>query len=366
MAFDLQYLITRTPIVDRNREIAFQRLSLEEPTHDILMPFMLRLANIESPQAVYFLPLPWVGDGVLLKKLAHHMVLVVDDPQAALAEQAREAGFRLATRQVNDMPMRADFMLAPYTANLSPTPDTIICDVETAEDEARAMATPAMYFSGHAFMSGTPPRAEKNIHPSHALILELMGAVQQEAEPRDIELLFKRDVTLAFKLLRYINSPWFGLASKVESVRHALSIIGYQQLLKWLALLAATAGQGASPALTHAAMVRARLMELIGTRHMEKRDADHLFLTGMLSLIDRIMGVPLEKILERANLPLSVSEALLGNEGKYRRFLALALACEGVPPDDEQHFSDIDVKAVNLAHLEAIEWATQISASNRS
>ena len=108
-------------------------------------------------------------------------------------------------------------------------------------------------------------------------------------------------------------------------------------------------------------MTRARLMELLGSKTMEKRDHDHLFITGMFSLLDRIMQIPLEQILERTNLPEMVTSALLKNEGRYTHILALARACEGIPLPEDASFADIDIKAANLAHLEAIEWAAGIS-----
>lgn len=375
MAFNPEHLITREFVLDRNREIAFCRLSLTDPAHDVVMPFMLRLANIEMPETVYQLPIAWVQDVVLFKKLARDMLLVTDAAGLAepIVEQAREAGFRIVAELAEGDARSAggDFVLASLQSTVIPSPDTIYTDVTSQQDFDRAKASLAMYYSGPYFMLGPQQRTEKSIHPGHALILEIMAALQQDAEPRTIETLFKRDATLSFKLLRYINSPWFGLASRIESVRHALSIIGSQQLLKWLSLLAVSAGQGASPALAQSAMVRAKLMELIAGKMLDKHDADHLFLTGMLSLLDRIMGVPLPQILERANLPENISEALLKEEGKFHRFVLLARACEGELPQSEEAraraldaLAEFDIRTVNTAHLEAIEWATQISKSS--
>lgn len=363
MALNPEKLITRQPIVDRNREISFYQLSLIDDDYDTVTPFILRLANIEIPQAVYFVPIRWVQDEVLFKKLARDMILVTpaDTMADPIVETAREAGFRIAVSLSEGDARQAggDFVIAPWGGEIKVSPDTIFFDLNTPADEILAKATPAMYFSGHYLMESPPVAGGKRMNPSHALILELMSAVRQEAEPKVIETLFKRDVTLSFKLLRYINSPWFGLATRVESIRHALSIIGYQQLLKWLTLLAATAGQDASPVLTKTAMIRARLMELIGAKLLDKREADNLFMTGMLSLIDRIMGVPLEEILKYVNLPDTVTEALMQNEGRYSRFLQLALAFEGNSLANPEAFIDIDTKLVNIAHLEAIEWAIQ-------
>lgn len=364
MAFNPEQIITRQPILDRNHEIAFIQLASASTDYDVAMPFMLRLANIEIPQAVYFVPMAWVQDEVLFKKLAKDMVLVTsaDAITEPIAERARESGFRIATlqEQGNARQSGSDFTIVSLGADVTPSTDTIYTGIDTPADEARAKARIAMYFSGrHFMMESAPVAGSKRISPSHTLILELMGAVQQEAEPKAIEALLKRDITLSFKLLRYINSPWFGLVSQVESVRHALSVIGYQQLLKWLTLLAVTAGQDASPVLAQTSMVRAKLMELVGAKMLDKREADNLFVTGMLSLLDRIMGVPMEDILRHVNLPPAVTETLTQEDGRYRRFLSLALACEGNALPEESQLDDIDVRAVNIAHLEAIEWATQ-------
>ena len=367
MAFDPNHLVQRSLIVDRNCEIAFCRLSIAEPGADILRPLMLRLANVDVPHMTYMLPLAWVEDAVLLKKLAKNTVLATH-PMALgirLTGEAREAGYRIAieTEDLSATLGLADFYMVPLDSIKRASPDTILTGVDTAAAFARARDAGALYFDGRSQLDAPPPTAKPAINPAHAVILELIGAVQKEAEPREIEAIFKRDVTLSFKLMRFINSASFGLTSRVDSVRHALSIMGYQQLFKWLSLLASTAGSGASPALTQSAMTRARLMELLGAKIMDRRDQDYLFITGMFSLLDRIMQMPLPAILERVNLPEGVIQALLEGDGRYARFLALARACEGEPLPEGGHYADIDVKAVNLAHLEAIEWAAQLSKS---
>lgn len=191
-----------------------------------------------------------------------------------------------------------------------------------------------------------------------------MAAVQKEADPRVLDEIAKRDVTLSFKLLRYVNSASFGLSRRVESVRHAATILGYDQLLKWLSLLAVTAGNGAAPSLTLSAMTRAKLMELLG-KNMDRKDQDNLFITGMFSMLDRIMGIPLDQVLSHINLPENVTDALLNGEGKYRRFLDLAMACEGMVLPEDENFGDIDLKHVNVAHLDAIEWAARLAKAGK-
>lgn len=367
MAFDPNHLLRRSLIVDRNREIAFCRLFVAEAMRDVLMPVMLRLVNLDDPRMTFLLPLEWLEDAVLLKKLARNTVLITDASglDLPLTGEARAAGYRvaIATDAAGGTLGLADFYLVPLNSAEHATPGIVLSGVDTVADFARAHATGSLYFDGRSPLDTPPIAARPSINPAHAAVLELISAVQQEAEPKDIETLFNKDVTVSFKLLRYINSPYFGLSTRVESVRHALAIIGYQQLFKWLSLLAATAGSGAAPALTQNAMMRARLMELLGAKTMDKRDQDHLFITGMFSLLDCIMQTPLEQLLERANLPEAVAQALLENEGKYAHILALARACEGEALPEGRNFASIDVKTANLAHLEAIEWAAHVASA---
>ena len=363
MAFNPQQLLCRNAILDRGGHITFHWLKVAEAERDMVLPLMMRLANMEELQADYILPAQWIQDEILLGKISKKVVLVVpDDPAAvAVADKARALGYRTAHiyGDNSEEARPTQFELVPFGQHgMRASASAIVTGIETPEEYRQTLADNAAYCSGKLAMLPTPTASSRRINPSHALILELMSAVQQEMDTPHIEGLLKRDVTLSFKLLRYINSPGFGLFARVESVRHALSIIGYQ-----LALLAITASNEASPALTQAAIIRARFMELIGARKLEKSDADNLFVTGMLSLLDRMTGVPLANILPYANLPPAISEALLQEDGRYLRFLRLAQACEGSAALDEADadiFSDMDLKAVNFSHLEALEWSAGI------
>lgn len=363
MALAFEHLVVRTPVFNRQREIVFYRLTMKDSAREAVMPFMLRMLNIEAPQSGYFIPLAWAQDEVVLEKLSKNTILLAsetDDPAAVT--RARAAGYRLAiTETLVGSGLTADFRLLKAGSHAPLTPDSILDGIDTPAGFAQSMNGTGMLFSGNAGATAVQS-GSKRINPAHVLILELIAAVQQEADAKAIELMFKRDIALSFKLLRYINSPGFGLATRIDSIRHALSILGYQQLLKWLTLLAATAGQATSPALTATAITRARLMELLGTKRLDKREADNLFMTGMLSLLDRIIGMPLAEILANTNLPPAITEALLHDTGKYRRYLQLAEACEGVALADADPQIDLDAIAVSATHLEAIEWATQICA----
>ena len=187
------------------------------------------------------------------------------------------------------------------------------------------LAAAASWFFKHP---GTP--VGKALNPGQAQIVRVLNLVRKNADVKDIEAALKQDVALSYKLLRYINSAGFGLSCEIQSFRHAVTILGYDKLNKWLSLLLATASKDPmAPALLHTALTRARLMEELSHGLVERQEYDNLFITGAFSLLDLLLGVSMDKVLESMHLPEPISDALLGRGGVYGPFLELAQVSEG-------------------------------------
>lgn len=176
-----------------------------------------------------------------------------------------------------------------------------------------------------------PTRAPaKALNAGQAQIVRVLNLVRKNADVKEIEAALKHDVALSYKLLRYINSAGFGLSCEVQSFRHAVTILGYDKLNKWLSLLLATASKDPmAPALMHTALTRARLMEVLSQGLVDRQEYDNLFITGAFSMLDALLGVSMDKVLESMSLPESICDALLGNGGVYGPFLDLAILSEG-------------------------------------
>ncbi len=202
------------------------------------------------------------------------------------------------------------------------------------------------------------------INPGQALVLELLNKVRSNADIAEIEKGFKRDVALSFKLLRYINSVGFGLSCEIQSIRHALAILGYQQLYRWLTLLVVTASDGATPpALMKTAVTRGRLTELLGQDFLDKHERDNLFIVGIFSLLDAMLEMPMDQILEKLHLPEPIADALLHREGVYGPFLQLAEACESGHTSRIRELAEsltLSPERVNAAHLQALAWVEEL------
>lgn len=255
---------------------------------------------------------------------------------------------------------QAEGKLEAHVKALEKYPAKLIAEkVETRQEHNLCEQMGFSYYQGYYF---TRPEtlSSKVINPAYSIVLELLDKVRSNEDVKDIELSFKRDVALSFKLLRYINSVGFGLSCEIQSLRHALAILGYPQLYRWLTLLLVTAGEGTtSPALMKTAVTRGRLTELLGKDMLEATDRDNLFIVGVFSLLDAMLEMPMNEVLDKLSLPEAISDALLSRQGLYGPFLDLAVACEAGNFNhiEKQAFSlQLEPDKINQSHLDALAW----------
>ncbi len=202
--------------------------------------------------------------------------------------------------------------------------------------------------------------------PDLATILELMRRIDKEESINRLEDTLKLDPTLAFKLLRYINSPAFGLRVEVGSFRHALQLLGYQRLKRWLALLLASASKDRDmKPVMFAALRRGLLMEELarasGSGNDEMRN--EAFICGVFSLLDRMMKQPFADLLKAVPVPDSVRQVLVDGVGPYQPFLELVRAVENESLFDVRESAErllLGVGEINRAVLRTLAQAVQI------
>jgi EAL and modified HD-GYP domain-containing signal transduction protein len=153
--------------------------------------------------------------------------------------------------------------------------------------------------------------------------------VDREEPAERLEAVVRNDPSLAFRLMRYINSPGFGLSVEISSFRHALMILGYQRLKRWLALLVTSAIDDPDiKPLMFMAVRRGLLMEELARPSGDDTLRNELFICGVFSLLDRMLAQPFDKLLKTIPVPASVQQALVDDEGPCAPFLALAQAVE--------------------------------------
>jgi len=202
--------------------------------------------------------------------------------------------------------------------------------------------------------------------PDLATILELMRRIDKEESIERLEDTLKLDPTLAFKLLRYINSPAFGLRVEVGSFRHALMLLGYVRLKRWLALLLASASKDRDmKPVMFAALRRGLLMEELARASGggDEQMRNEAFICGVFSLLDRMMKQPFAELLKSAPVPDSVRQALVDGVGPYQPYLEIVRAVENESLFDVRDSAErllLGVGEINRAVLRALAQAAQI------
>lgn len=219
-------------------------------------------------------------------------------------------------------------------------------------------------FVGKLHLTPRLGNQQKGLNPAQTIILQLMDMVRKNADLYQLEDILKHDPALSYKLFRYINSAGFGLGREIQSLRQAVQVLGYTPLYRWLSLLLATASSnGYSPVLMETAIIRGRLAELLGRTSLSKEESENLFIVGMFSLLDRLLGISMEEVLARIQLPEIISKALLSREGIYGPFLALAEACELSTALIGTLAASLKISPVEVdkAHLSALVWVKKLA-----
>lgn len=234
---------------------------------------------------------------------------------------------------------------------------TLAKKVERIEQAQACEGLGVDYFQGYYFARPAVLQ-DTDVPATRIAVMDLLNQVMARVEFKVLSAKISRDVALSYKLLRYLNSAGMRRGQKIESIQFALVTLGYQQLYRWLTLLLfADSADKAPSALMTTAIVRGRLVELLGSRLPGA--ADELFVLGMFSLLDVLLNVPMEKLLRELSLPDDVRVALEDRSGPYAIYLNLAEALEGCDWARIQALSgalEMDQHLMNQAQLEAVSY----------
>jgi c-di-GMP-related signal transduction protein len=233
--------------------------------------------------------------------------------------------------------------------------------VETYEEFKAATEMGFEFFQGYFFckpelISG------KEIPGSQLTLLQIMAEVNQpEFDIQKIENLIAPDVSLSYKLLRYINSAFFAKAQPTASIQQALVYMGTAEIRRFVSLVAMSIlGKGKPGELIRAACIRGKFCELLAAVAPAKVAGPELFTLGMFSLIDAILDQPMARIMKELPLSEEIKKVLLTRQGKLMGYLLLA---ETYEKGQWQHMAKT-AQVINISeeklpelYLEACRWS---------
>ena len=290
-----------------------------------------------------------------------------DQSALDVIDELRRAGYRLALDQFRYLPglealvERADFVkidmaalgareLAHQCFELKSFDVTLVADkVETPEDFRLAKSAGAQLFQGFFFCRPHLVGA-RAILPSRIALMQLAAALQDPAiQLSDLEQLISADVGLSYRLLKYINSAYFGLRGRISSINQATALLGIANLRPW-ATLTTLADLGDKPReLFITALVRARFCEEAG----ESKDGSppERFTLGLFSVLDALTDISMHTALQSLPLTPAMRDALIHHTGAGR-----LLDCVMAIEQGDFERAEAIVPDASLNYLEALTW----------
>jgi len=404
-------LLCRETLLGRDQRVAGYRFMLRESTRNrirrssrivhhvyaqvltgsLLQADVARLLGHRS--AVVELPDSFLGDDSVRRLPAANTVVAIERiPGEAPAEPAvllpqiralRASGHRVALHAIGpgDIPplLREEINLViidstggdpqrtrALYADLARLPhhvDTLALNLESLDDFHFFHTLGATWFHG-PFITRREDWSEREVAANVGNARPLLQALQQDADNARIIDLLKRSPAITLRLLRHANSAAAGLSREVHSIEDALQLVGRKRLLRWvtMALLTADAPDGRSHAALETSLVRARMLELLG--ETSGRDAETLFLLGLLSLVDVVMQVELGKALDALAVADDIREALLHGGGEHAPMLRLAEAWERGDNERIETLAQtcgLSSEATAEAYMQALWWALDVT-----
>ncbi|MBN1276465.1 MAG: HDOD domain-containing protein [Deltaproteobacteria bacterium] len=236
--------------------------------------------------------------------------------------------------------------------------------VETYDEFQLALDMGFHYFQGYFFSKPQILKA-RDISPLKLHLLQIVvEANKDDVSFGKLEELISQDISISYKLMRYINSAYFRRINDISSIRQAIVLLGEREIRRFLSLIAmASLSEGKPDELIRASIIRARLCELLGKYHF-CRDESELFTLGLFSLIDAILDNSMENLMNQLPLSSDIKRALIKGEGELADFIRLTSCYEA---GDWEGISEtaskigVSEKEVPGCYMDAVGWADSYS-----
>ncbi|MGA1826051.1 MAG: EAL and HDOD domain-containing protein [bacterium] len=237
--------------------------------------------------------------------------------------------------------------------------------IETHKELKLAKDMGFEYFQGYFFCK---PEVLHEREPSSSQmnLLQIMAeANKAEVEFQKIESLIAHDITISYKLLRYINTARFMIRREISSIKEALVYLGEKDLRRFISLIALSNLANKKPhELITTSCIRAKFCELLAGLSDTQINPWELFMLGLFSLIDAILDQPMESIMQKLPIADSIVNALVHKSGELSDYLDLACAHEKGNWDKSKEIVarlNIDESQLSALYSKACEWSNKFA-----
>lgn len=248
--------------------------------------------------------------------------------------------------------------LSKLVQNLRPKGVDLLADkVETDAEFRTCLELGFEYFMGF-FLSRPELVHGRKLGGNKLVLLELLEAFDDpSADAKSIEALALRDPELTFKILRVVNSAAFGLKREVSSLSHAISLLGMDQVKRWVMLFLCTSDGDKPLELTRMMLQRGRMEEVLAEL-LERDNPMNYFFVGLLSQMDALLGIPMHELLEQMPLEAKLKSALTDYAGEEGQLLQDVIYIER--GEFNLVSSGLPEQFLQVSYRHSVEWANQI------
>lgn len=387
-----QVALGYSPMIDRHRTVTASRLTVfpsrpdAQPDAAALLDAVAEVWPADGGRASLNIVSESMLNGVMNCRPAPNLMIEVpafmacDVAHTAALQTMHEQGCTLLIKGRPLAPLPREVLpcfaysivdLADERRDGTPAPGGVTRTIPHIQSGVRTLAEMEGAFQrGAIAVLGWPinevatSNGKSGTRPELQFIVELINRVDREESPERLEAVLKTDPTLAFRLMRYINSPAFGLSVEISSFRHAIMVLGYQRLKRWLALLLASASKDPNmKPVMFAAVRRGLLMEELGRSAGDEEMRSELFICGVFSLLDRMFQQPFSDLFASIPVPERVVQALAKETGPFQPYVNMVRAIENESLFDFREAADalmLGVSEVNRAQLRALTAASQL------
>ena len=238
--------------------------------------------------------------------------------------------------------------------------------IETTEmfDLAREMGF--SLFQGY-FFSKPETMSAKVLSPLKISYIALMREVSRgdNMDFQKVSKAIRNDVALSYKLLRLVNSAYYGLRTEVTDISRAIAIIGTTELRKWVFMIALMGlNIGKPDEIMRMSMIRGKFLEDINIKCKLVKSDENAFQTGLFSMLDVLIEVPMRSALDGMLLSEEVREALLYESGSLHLLLELVISLERSDWDTTDKLAlELNVGAgqISEVYLDAVKWCHDLA-----
>ncbi|SHH83587.1 EAL and modified HD-GYP domain-containing signal transduction protein [Sporobacter termitidis DSM 10068] len=236
--------------------------------------------------------------------------------------------------------------------------------IETYEDLEFARELGFNLFQGFFFCKPIIANAKC----AEALQVSKLQLIKYIADPEvsffDLANVIKRDLVLSYRLLKIVNSAYYGLKYTVTGILHALLILGLNEIKKWISLIVLNQIKTTKPSeLIRAALVRGIFMEKLAIFQKRRKSRDEYFLVGLFSLAEAIMDTPIDAILSETHLSDEITRPLITGEGEKADLLKIIYHIERAEWDEAEEIAGkcgVDQAKTNQFYIEAMIDANKL------